>query len=169
MMLLHMTTVLMVRIKLNQKQDSESCSMKITDDKLLGHIRAILKPNMKHKWTKGGKVPKAERKDILTMIRERQGKTVPKGVDESPIQKTLTQKQWTRFAKIYVEEVGDSKVDETTGLSHKEVLDWVGKSQELFEEYDNTPSEDYSKLKRFLAGLSLSPVNKNHFDKLFDE
>jgi hypothetical protein len=82
----------------------------------------------------------------------------------------LTQEQWTRFARKFVEEVGDSKVDQTTGLSHKEVLDWVGKSQELFEEYDNTtPSEDYSKLRRFLAGLSLDPVNKDHFDTLFDD
>jgi len=142
--------------------------MKITDDKLFGHARAILRPNMKHKWTKGGKVPKSERKDILTMIRERQGKPSP--VQQEPvIQRTLTQKQWTRFAKTFVKEVDGSRVDETTGLSHKEVLDWVGKSQELFEEYDNTPSEDYSKLKRFLAGLSLSPVDDEHFDKLFDE
>lgn len=145
--------------------------MKITDDKLLGHIRAILKPNMRHKW-ENGKVPKNETKDILDMIRSKQSKLSnipPEQYEEPVIQKTLTQKQWTKFAKNFVEKVGDSKVDSTTGLTNKEVLDSIGRDLDIFEEYDYTVTGDSEKLRAFLRGLS--PTNnkfKEHFEKKSD-
>ena len=101
---------------------------------------------------------------ILDMIRGRQGKTVPKDVDESPIQKTLTQEQWTRFAKIYVEEIGGSKVDKNTGLSNKEFLDKFALDKDLFIEYNNVRDVNTSKLAAFLRSLDHP---KNKFDDLF--
>ncbi|MDB4783633.1 hypothetical protein OAG45_00115 [bacterium] len=140
--------------------------MKTTNDKLLGHARALLKPNMKHKW-ENGKVPKNETKDILDIIRGKQTylSSFPPAQDEEPvIQKTLTQKQWTRFAKAFVEEVGGSKVDSTTGLTHDEFLDWIGHDLQIFEEYDFTTSIDTAKLKAFINSLDYP---KNKFKELF--
>ena len=140
--------------------------MKITNDKLLGHARALLKPNMKHRW-ENGKVPKNETKDILDIIRGKQTylSSFPPAEDEEPvIQKTLTQHQWTRFAKAFVEEVGGSKVDSTTGLTHDEFLDWIGHDLQIFEEYDFTTSIDTAKLKAFINSLDYP---KNKFKDLF--
>lgn len=140
--------------------------MKTTNDKLLGHARALLKPNMKHKW-ENGKVPKNETKDILDMIRQRQDPNYKPPTEQKEtfvIQKTLTQHQWTRFAKAFVEEVGGSKVDHTTGLTHDEFLDWIGHDLQIFEEYDFTTSIDTAKLKAFINSLDYP---KNKFKELF--
>jgi|TARA_B110000285_G_scaffold224900_1_gene282364 hypothetical protein len=139
--------------------------MKTTNDKLLGHARAILKPNMRHKW-ENGKVPKKETDNILDMIRSKQTylSNIPP-VEETLIQKTLTQKQWTRFAKAFINEVGGSKVDDTTGLTHDEFLDWIGHDLQIFEEYDWTPKKvDNDKLRAFINSLDYP---KNKFEKLF--
>ena len=141
--------------------------MKITDDKLLGHIRAIMYPRQRHKW-ENGKVPKNEAKDILSIIRGKQSKlsNIPQDQYEEPvIKKTLTQKQWTKFARTFVEKVGDSKVDSTTGLTNQEVLDHIGKDLQIFDEYDYTVTMDSTKLRAFLR--SLGPSNK--FNELFDK
>ena len=140
--------------------------MKITDDKLLGHARAIMYPRQKHKW-ENGKVPKNEAKNILDIIRSKQtylSSFPPAGDEEPVIQKTLTQKQWTRFAQAFVEEVGGSKVNSNTGLTHDEFLDWIGHDLQIFEEYDFTTSVDYPKLKAFINSLDYP---KNRFKKLF--
>jgi len=140
--------------------------LKITNDKLLGHARALLKPNMKHKW-ENGKVPKKETDNILDMIRSKQtylSSFPPDDYEEPVIQKTLTQHQWTRFAKAFVQEVGGSKVDDTTGLTHDEFLDWIGHDLQIFEEYDFTTSVDSAKLKAFINSLDYP---KNRFKELF--
>jgi len=138
----------------------------ITDDKLLGHARAIMYPRQRHKW-ENGKVPKNETKDILDMIRQRQDPNYKPPTEQKEtfgIQKTLTQHQWTRFAKAFVEEVGGSKVDHTTGLTHDEFLDWIGHDLQIFEEYDFTTSIDTAKLKAFINSLDYP---KNKFKELF--
>ena len=117
--------------------------MKITDDKLLGHARAILKPNMKHKW-ENGKVPKNETKDILDMIRGRQDSNrAKKTVPYTPV----SADDFQRFKKIFVEEYGGEKVQES-GMTHKELLRYFKDSYREGDEFDVG-----KKLRRFLNNL----------------
>ena len=117
--------------------------MKITDDKLLGHARAILKPNMKHEW-EDGKVPKNQTKDILDMIRERQDPNrAKKTVPDTPV----SADDFQRFKKIFVEEYGGEKVQES-GMTHKELLRYFKDSYREGDEFDAG-----KKLRRFLNNL----------------
>lgn len=118
--------------------------MKITDDKLLGHARAILKPNMKHKW-ENGKVPKNETKDILDMIRQRQDPNYKKPITRP--ETAISADDFQRFKKIFVEEYGGEKVQES-GMTHKELLRYFKDSYREGDEFDAG-----KKLRRFLNNL----------------
>ena len=118
--------------------------MKITNDKLLGHARAILKPNMKHKW-ENGKVPKNETNDILDMIRQRQDPNYKKPVTGPST--AISADDFQKFKKNFVEEYGGESIQDT-GMTHSEFLQYIKDGYREGDEYDMS-----KKLRRFLANL----------------
>ena len=139
--------------------------MKITDDKLLGHVRALLKPNMKHKW-ENGKVSKKEADNILDMIKARQGPNYKQPVKE------IKSSDWYKFTSDFVEEMDGNKVNKETGMTNNEYLDYLKDRNSIAGSSVDQDQKDWQipainstkKLREFLKGLD---ETDNNFDDIF--
>ena len=111
--------------------------------------------------------PRSQADSILDMIRLRNDPNYKPPVEE------IKREDWYKFTSGFVEEVDGKKVNEETGMTNKEYLDFLRDSNSLAGSTVDQKHKDLMKkvetspdrLREFLRGLD----TKNNFEDIFDK